>query len=176
MAVDPPDRRRFLKLATCAVGGGVGVAALAPLGRFLADPAGKITVTSPTTPLDVGAATILRVGEPPTKVDVVAPIVRDAWSAAQQVVLGAAWLRRTGPDTVEALSAVCPHLGCAVGWDGGRGAYVCPCHETLFAPSGEVQHGPSPRGLDPLPVTIQDGRLQLTWTRYRIGTANREPA
>jgi Rieske Fe-S protein len=63
-----------------------------------------------------------------------------------------------------------------VGWDGGKKHYVCPCHESLFGPDGERVSGPSERGLDPLPVTIKDGRIQLTWTRYRVGGSKREPA
>jgi len=51
---------------------------------------------------------------------VIAPMVKDAWMASRNVVLGAAWVRRTAPDKIVALSAVCPHLGCAVGWDVGR--------------------------------------------------------
>jgi menaquinol-cytochrome c reductase iron-sulfur subunit len=176
MAADPPDRRRVLKLATCAAGGGIGAATLGPIARFLGDPAGRVTVTSPTTPLDVGDAGLVRVGGPPVRVDVVAPLVRDGWSSAQQVVLGAAWLRRTGPETVEALSAVCPHLGCAVAWDGEHQRYVCPCHKSLFGPDGGLLEGESPRGLDPLPIEVKGGRLQLTWQRFRIGASTRELA
>ena len=170
------DRRKFLKVATCAIGGGVGLAVAAPVLTLLADPAGKISVTTPSTPLDIGLAEQFRAGEPPRRVDVVAPVVKDAWMAARDVVLGAAWVRRTAPDRIVALSAVCPHLGCAVGWDAGAGNFLCPCHDSRFSVAGDRLTGPSERGLDELPLKVVEGRLQLTWVRYKPGQPVREPA
>src|SRR5262245_39971826 len=108
--VDDPDRRKFLTLATCALGGGFGLVVVAPPLRLLADPAGKKTVTTPTEPLDVGHADRFVAGALPTRVDVIAPVVKDGWVAARNVVLGAAWIRRTGPklEDIDARSAICP--------------------------------------------------------------------
>ncbi|MEZ4363946.1 MAG: Rieske (2Fe-2S) protein [Kofleriaceae bacterium] len=170
------DRRTALRLGAYALGGGLVAAAGAPVLRMLADPASKTTMTSPTDPIDVGPLARLKVGGEPLNVPVIAPQVKDAWSAVRDVVLGSAWIVRTGESSCSALSSVCPHLACAVGWDRGKQHYVCPCHESLFAPSGERVSGPSERGLDPLPVTVKDGRIQLTWTRYRVGGSRREPA
>lgn len=171
-----PDRRTALRLTACALGGGIATAAGVPLVRVIADAATKTTVTSPRDPLDLGALDRLVIGGPPVSVAVIAPEVRDGWNAQQNVVLGSAWISRTGPTQCTALSSVCPHLACAVGWDDGKQHFVCPCHESLFKRDGERVSGPSERGLDPLPVTIKDGRIQLTWTRYRIGGRTREPA
>lgn len=176
MADDAPDRRKFLKVATCALGGSVGLVVAAPALRLLADPAGKTTVTTPTEPIDLGSVERFRVGAEPRKVEVIAPLVKDAWTSSQNLVLGAAFIRRTSPDKIEALSAVCPHLGCAVGWDGAAGNFLCPCHDSRFAVDGDKLTGPSERGLDPLVVAVKDGRLQLTWVRYRAGITSREPA
>ena len=170
---DDPDRRKFLKVATCAVGGGIGLAAGIPAASLLLDPTGKQIVTTPKEPLDLGSIDRLKVGAPPRRFDVIAPVVKDAWTAAQDVVLGAAWVRRTAPDKVEALSGVCPHLGCAIGWEGT--SFLCPCHDSRFSADGTKETGPSERGLDPLPVSIEDGRLRLTWIRYKLGMTSREP-
>ncbi|HSS01305.1 MAG TPA: Rieske 2Fe-2S domain-containing protein [Kofleriaceae bacterium] len=170
------DRRKFLKVATCAIGGGVGLAVAGPVLTLLADPAGKTTVTTPTAPLDLGLAEQFRVGAEPRRVDVVAPIVKDAWVASRNVVLGAAWIRRTAPDKLVALSAVCPHLGCAIGWDAAARNFLCPCHDSRFSVSGDKMTGPSERGMDELPLAVVDGRLQLTWVRYKTGQTTREPA
>jgi menaquinol-cytochrome c reductase iron-sulfur subunit len=170
------DRRKFLKVATCAIGGGVGLVVAAPVLTLLADPAGKITVTTPSAPLDLGLAEQFRAGAAPRKVDVIAPVVKDAWMASRNVVLGAAWVRRTAPDKIVALSAVCPHLGCAVGWDAGAGNFLCPCHDSRFSPEGTKLTGPSERGMDELPLQVVEGRLQLTWVRYKPGQTNRELA
>ena len=169
------DRRKFLKVATCAIGGGVGLSVAAPVLTLLVDPAKKVTVTTPTTPLDIGSAEQFRVGAEPRRVDVVAPIVKDAWMAARNVVLGAAWIRRTAPDKLVALSAICPHLGCAIGWDTAAGNFLCPCHDSRFSVVGDRLTGPSERGMDELPVSVVDGRLQLTWIRYKTGQSVREP-
>jgi menaquinol-cytochrome c reductase iron-sulfur subunit len=175
MAADDPDRRRFLKVTTCALGAGAGIALVVPAVRIFLAPATETTVTGPTTPLDVGLIDKFRIGAEPRKVEVIAPIVKDAWTAARDVVLGAAYIRRTAPDKVEALSAVCPHLGCAIGWESAAGSFLCPCHDSRFQPDGTRMTGPAERGLDPLPVSIVDGRLQLTWVRYRAGSTSREP-
>ena len=86
-------------------------------------------------------------------------------------------MRRTADTKIEALSAVCPHLGCAVGWDQGAGNFLCPCHDSRFSLIGDRLSGPSERGLDPLPVTITpEGWLQLVWKRYKLGKTTREDA
>src|SRR5262245_32001199 len=178
MAVDDPDRRRFLKVATCALGGGVGLAASIPVLRLVIDPADKQTVTSPKEPLDLGPAEAFLAG-PPRRVEVVAPLIKDGWSAARDVVLGAAWVRRIGskPGDLDVRSAVCPHLGCAVAFDAAQNNYLCPCHDSRFSIEGNKLSGPSQRGLDQLPIQINnDGHLLLTWERYKLDTPNKDRA
>lgn len=169
-----PDRRRFLKVATCALGGGVGVSLGVPAISYLLDPVGRRTVIAAADPIDAIAVDAL--GPEPVRVALVARSVRDAWSATSDVPLGAAWVRRDDKGEVQALSAVCPHLGCGVAFDRGAGEFRCPCHESAFAIDGARKSGPSDRGLDPLPLTVEDGRVKITWIRYRAGGANREPA
>jgi menaquinol-cytochrome c reductase iron-sulfur subunit len=179
MAADDPDRRRFLKVATCALGGGVGLAAAVPVLRLVVDPARKQTVTSPTEPFDLGPADAFRIGEAPRRIEIIAPVVKDGWVAARDVVLGAAWVRRTGakPGELDVRSAVCPHLGCAVAFEAAKNNYLCPCHDSRFALDGKKLSGPSLRGLDQLPIQIsRDGHLLLTWERYKLDTATKERA
>jgi len=169
---DPPDRRGFLKLTTCALGGALGVGIVTPALRLFASPADEATVSTPKDPIDVGAAESFVLHEP-TKVAILAPKLTDAWTSARDVVLGGAWVHRTGPQTLDVFSAVCPHLGCGIGFDGKQ--FVCPCHDSAFALDGKQQRGPSKRGLDTLAWTIVDGRLRITWTTFAADTAEKTP-
>jgi cytochrome b6-f complex iron-sulfur subunit len=59
-------------------------------------------------------------------------------------------------------SAVCTHLGCTVGYFQTDGRFHCPCHGSVFAPDGKVEHGPAPRPLEWFEVTLaRDGQLSV---------------
>jgi cytochrome b6-f complex iron-sulfur subunit len=58
-----------------------------------------------------------------------------------------------------ALSQKCPHLGCRVPFCESSGRFECPCHGSVFDIGGEWISGPSPRGLDQHPLTLENGEL-----------------
>ena len=71
-------------------------------------------------------------------------------------------------------SGVCTHLGCTVKYFGTDNQFHCPCHGSVFANDGKVIHGPAPRPLDWLEVTMsRDGQLlvdknQVVAPSYRL--------
>lgn len=58
---------------------------------------------------------------------------------------------RDGNGVIHSYSARCPHLGCAVRWNGRERSWDCPCHGSRFDPvDGRVLNGPAATGLSPL--------------------------
>ncbi|CAN5838969.1 FAD-dependent oxidoreductase [soil metagenome] len=67
------------------------------------------------------------------------------------------------PDgTLQAVSAICTHLGCVVQWNPAETTWDCPCHGSRFACDGQVLYGPATADLapvsasEPLPPTKGD--------------------
>ena len=60
-------------------------------------------------------------------------------------------LYRDSKGGLHEMSALCPHLGCAVRWNGTEKTWDCPCHGSRFAcEDGRVLNGPANRGLTPI--------------------------
>lgn len=69
--------------------------------------------------------------------------------------------------TVKVLSAICPHLGCSIGWTETSTNFLCPCHKGVFTPAGQLVSGPPPRDMDELESRITEGRLQVHYQSFR---------
>jgi cytochrome b6-f complex iron-sulfur subunit len=51
---------------------------------------------------------------------------------------------------------VCTHLGCITRFQPDLNIIACPCHGSKFNLSGDVLHGPAPRPLHWLQISLSD--------------------
>ena len=79
------------------------------------------------------------------------------------------WVVRKTPENINVFSPVCPHLGCRYNWDDQRKLFVCPCHNSVYTIEGKLVSGPSPRGLDTLPIEIKDEDLYVKYEKFQVG-------
>ncbi len=71
-----------------------------------------------------------------------------------------AWVLQLTAGQFTALSAVCPHQQCTVGFVSAKDGFSCPCHGSRFAADGKLLAGPATRGLTAIPVTVTDGAVR----------------
>lgn len=98
---------------------------------------------------------------------------RDAFTVTPAEQLGSVWLVRKGNE-VRALSATCPHLGCAIDLGGDKKSFGCPCHTSNFALDGAPQTGPSPRAMDVLATRVKEGWVEVDFRKFRQGIAEKK--
>jgi cytochrome b6-f complex iron-sulfur subunit len=103
---------------------------------------------------------------------VAGPVERFAPGTVTAFQQGKLYLARLEDGGFLALSRACTHLGCTVPWIKDEGRFVCPCHASAFAITGEVLSAPAPRPLDLYPVRIEndivkvDTRVPLSRTSF----------
>jgi len=72
-------------------------------------------------------------------------------------------------------SGKCPHLGCGYKWRKvpklGKEIFLCPCHLSVYDPTGKVLDGPAPRALDTLPIRVDaGGNIEIIDMEFKAGT------
>jgi menaquinol-cytochrome c reductase iron-sulfur subunit len=168
------DRRKALKVIAGAAGAAATGIAVFPAAAAVAGAASAPPLPGRRAGGDDGWRTVARWDDltvrTPLQTHVMGAEV-DAWSVTPDRRLGTVWLLRggEGADTLRALSAICPHLGCLI--ERRDGGFVCPCHVSDFDPAGAALRGPSPRAMDPIESRVVDGRVEVRWAHYRLGTA-----
>jgi Rieske Fe-S protein len=169
------DRRTILKVLTAAIGSGSAAAVAAPAIRMLIAPMDRTTVSGAGTFVGVAPLDAIPKDGTPLNVPVVIEAPRDAWTELPPTKVGAVYLRRAG-ERVVAYSTICPHLGCGVDYSEEGKRFACPCHESFFDLEGRVSSGPSPRGMDELETRVVDGRVEVKFEKFKIGSAEKVPA
>ena len=143
------DRRTFLKVATCGLGG------LGRCGDRCTRAVARDRAVAPANGDDAEGSDRHRRRVPPHGVGIAGTRStssrREVRTPGRPHATSCSAPRTSGHRSdFEALSGVCPHLGCAVGWEGK--SFLCPCHDSRFGVDGARQTGPAQRGLDPLPM------------------------
>lgn len=172
----PDDRRGFMTKAAALVVGGLitVVAPIAGLFTFL-DPLRRKAEARGL--VRVAAMGSLPSNGEPRKLPVLDTLI-DAWNRTENVPIGSVYVQKTGKDTVRVLNAVCPHLGCSVGYNAAKHGYFCPCHKSSFSLDGKIldPKSPSPRGMDELEAEVKaDGEIWVKFQNFRKGSVDKIP-
>ena len=167
---DGASRRTLLKIGAGVVGGGLGLIPLVPAIGYLKYPLDTDVTASGGGFIAAGRRTDF--GAEPVRVDLYADQV-DAWTRRRDVKIGSAWVIETDGE-LTAFSTVCPHLGCAIDYNPAAKKFTCPCHKSFFSLKGEVEEGPSPRGLDTLDVQHEEKLVAIRYCRFKQGVEAKE--
>lgn len=160
----------MLKVGIGVLGGGVAAVCAVPAIGFVGFPLTHEVTSSGDGFLTVGKRSQFS-AEAPVKVDLYASR-RDAWTRVDSVKVGSAWVLEHEGKLV-AYSTTCPHLGCAVDFDGNDSVFKCPCHRSEFKLDGVAASGPSPRPLDTLEIREEEGLVAIRFQRFRQGIAEK---
>ena len=173
---DQPDRRGFIKGASCAIGAAIGVVPMAAGVRMALDPLSRKAIAVDAEFVRLAEVSDLEAGVP--RKFAIVEDKRDKWSRYKDVPVGAVYLLlqkakegESGGPKVIAYNTVCPHLGCFVDYRPEQQDYFCPCHDSNFALDGSLKKGVSPRGMDTLEWKIRNGgEVWVKFQRFKTNT------
>jgi Rieske Fe-S protein len=139
-----PARRRFVNWLLGTSVGGLVLAIVYPVSRYLVPPrsgeSAAATVTLPFKPDEIGpdTAKIFKFGNRPG------------------IIL------RTAQGELRAFSATCTHLGCIVQYRSDLQQLWCACHNGHFDLNGTNVAGPPPRPLDAFAVNVRGDQIVVS--------------
>ena len=67
-----------------------------------------------------------------------------------------------GNDIYLALDSICTHQGCTIGYNLASNNFPCPCHGSVFSPTGSVLNGPATAPLKSYTVTKSGNILTIS--------------
>jgi len=164
-------RRSFFGVLVGSISAVVGALMAVPLVRFALDPVLRGGGGADWYPLGSHQELAAATAAEPVRAEVSFRRV-DGWRAT--TVKQTVWVTRGAKGGLVVLSGTCPHLGCVAIWHGDRGRFVCPCHNGNFDRHGALVSGPPPRGLDPLPIKVEGGKLLVKYQYFRGLVKDRE--
>jgi Rieske Fe-S protein len=166
----PFENRRSFLAALLGVGSVfIGALLSVPLIRFALFPLLRRTTEMKGSPL----------GELSEFTSATEPVMRtiqieqvDGWRKA--VSEKAIYITKDSQGQLLVLTSICPHLGCTVPWNKEKKEFICPCHGGTFAPDGSRVSGPSLRGMDTLPTSVENGQLLVQFQYFRQLVSDKE--
>ena len=132
------ERRKFIK-SVCALGG------VALVGSVLIESCQKPTPINFTLDLTAAANAPLK------------NLGGSVVNTANSIII-----IRTGTSAYSALSNVCTHNGCTVGYQSNSQQLYCPCHGGTFDINGKVLAGPPPTPLTKYTVSLSGNILTVS--------------
>lgn len=159
------SRRSFFSWVSGAIAGVIGLGLAVPLAAYFVSPA---FVRHKQSWVSVGNVDDLPVGTP-TTLDY-SMSIKDGWMETKSIK--AVWAVRQPDNQIKVFSPICPHLGCGFRWNQSDGQFQCPCHGSVYDPSGKVLGGPAPRSLDELPSKIEEGELKVIYKEFKSGLSD----
>ncbi|CAN5565562.1 hypothetical protein BH10PLA1_BH10PLA1_01980 [soil metagenome] len=173
MSEPHPTRRHMVSILTAALMALMGGLILTPAVAFVTAPLRRRRSSGDVGDgfSDAGTVDAIPAG---TWTLVPIEIVRqDGWAKSRQTRSVFVLVSGSSAGEVKALSPICPHLGCPVGWSSEKSQFRCPCHGGTFDKTGVLVGGPPPRGMDSLECQIRDGHLWIRWQDFRISVPER---
>jgi len=134
------ERRQILKASLAFLGTTTLISFVYPASKFLIPPksrSGETTLVLNKEDIPPGAAKEIIYNETPVII-----------------------INRQGSGFI-ALSRICTHLGCLVGYDRFNSKLVCPCHAGEFDLEGNVLSGPATKPLLRFPLTITSDQITI---------------
>jgi cytochrome b6-f complex iron-sulfur subunit len=134
------ERRQLLKTSLAFLGTTTLISFVYPASKFLIPPKTSATethLTFNTDEIPPGTAKEIIFNETPLVV-----------------------INRKGSGFI-ALSRICTHLGCLVGYDKFNDKLICPCHAGEFDLEGNVLSGPATKSLPRYPLKITADQITI---------------
>jgi cytochrome b6-f complex iron-sulfur subunit len=94
-------------------------------------------------------------------IDLTSPTYSALNTAGGSVIVQNIIVANTGNDVFVALSSVCTHDGCAVGYNLAANNFPCPCHQSVFAANGSVVTGPAATSLKSYAINKSGNTLTI---------------
>ncbi len=98
----------------------------------------------------------------PTTIDLTSSSFASLKTVGGYVYSGNMIIIRSSATNYIALSKICTHQSCTVGYDSSVNRLVCPCHGSMFSTNGSVLQGPANNSLTMYTATVNGTTLTIS--------------